>query len=179
MSKERKRNLWDKINDIDYIDIIDIHEEVNSDQITEYKNSKVQLVFIMIGTIFMLCVGVYSFVKEPDIFLNKIYLSIIIGASLLAGLLFSIFSYKRNKTILSLSIKAITYKDKFITWDRIKKMYVKKQDDGNGYCYTLVLEMKIGYKEYITLDGLNENYNWIINEIGKYYWNWKNQNNAT
>lgn len=173
--KGKKTNLWNKINDVEYIPIPEyqVDKDVKLDDKKVFNDSKYAFDMLMIAGIivaFSLISWIFSSYEEIKMDPKGYIISWII-----AIVLFFIgyhFTNQKKYPILTLTKKGFKYKKDYISWSIVKNMYVKRQNDGDSNNYDLVVENKRNYKEYYSLDHMEENYYTIVKYVSKYYYTW-------
>lgn len=129
----KKRNLIDRIFDIEYIEIPRSTEKVGNNKEIEIRHSKSNSLQGIVFFSFVVIIAIHEFIKAPYLITKHPISSFVIFSFVLGGLITFLIEYYKNQVVLRLTVDTFEYKSKKIYWRDIQQMYLKGQSGGIWY----------------------------------------------
>jgi hypothetical protein len=172
MFKAKKKNVFDKISDVEYFEIPIINEKIPNDHKIEIRYSKNNSLQAAILFFALTIISIYQCIKSPSMIIKHPIGSIIIIGFILAGLITFLITYYRDSVILRLTIDTFEYNDQKIRWKDIRNMYLKEQSVDLGVNHDIIIEVQNEKEKSFSLNSLDRDYKTILYEIGRCYGNY-------
>ena len=172
MLEGKERGIWEKLGDINYVNIPVVEKVIDDADIWEVKNSRSNTLTLIIILSILSVFLMYSCFEDPELFYKRLLFSLSLGTTIVSGIIGLSISYYQDKVILRLTAEGLEYKNKTYKWRLIKNMYQQIQNDENSDNHSLIV-VTYGEEVNISLDYLDK-YPWeVMDEVGKFYWNWQ------